>query len=112
MIEIMQQGLLPIIIGITGHRDLREEDIPLLEHSIDEIFRRISVQCPASPIYVISALAEGADRIAVKIALARGIKVIVPLPMKREIYEQDFASEASKQEFEYLLNQAEEWFEL
>jgi hypothetical protein len=108
----MQQGLLPITIGITGHRDLREEDIPILERSLDEIFRRISKQCPASPIHIISALAEGADRIAVKIALSRGMKVIVPLPMKRELYEQDFTTEESKQEFDDLLRKAEECFEL
>ncbi|HEY6170933.1 MAG TPA: hypothetical protein VIX80_01625, partial [Candidatus Kapabacteria bacterium] len=108
----MNKGSLPITIGITGHRDIKAEDIPLIEVSLKKVYKEISDQCPHSPIYVITALAEGADRIAAKIALELGLKIIVPLPMRREIYETDFSSSESRVEFEELLCESEEWFEL
>lgn len=108
----MNKGSLPITIGITGHRDIRREDIPRLEEAIHSVLDEIALQCPSSPLYFISALAEGADRLAAKIALKKGLKLISPLPMKRHIYEQDFSDDDSRQEFETLLNQSEQWFEL
>jgi hypothetical protein len=30
-------GLIPIVVGITGHRDLRDADVPLLEASVRSI---------------------------------------------------------------------------
>lgn len=108
----MNKGSLPITIGITGHRDIKAEDTPVIEASLKKVYQEISDQCPHSPIYVITALAEGADRIAAKIALEVGLKIIVPLPMRREIYETDFSSSESRVEFEELLSESEEWFEL
>lgn len=108
----MNKGSLPITIGITGHRDVREQDIPRLEEAIHKVLDDIALRCPSSPLYFISALAEGADRIAAKIALAKGLKLISPLPMRREIYEKDFSDDGSRKEFETLLNLSEQWFEL
>jgi len=33
--------LIPIVVGVTGHRDLREEDIPELEKKVEAIFKEI-----------------------------------------------------------------------
>ena len=108
----MNKGSLPITIGITGHRDIKTDDIPSIEASLRKVYKEIEGQCPHSPIYVITALAEGADRIAAKIALELGMKIIVPLPMRRELYETDFTSSESRVEFEEMLSESEEWFEL
>lgn len=32
---------LPLVIGVTGHRDLRTQDIPLLEREIDAVIVRL-----------------------------------------------------------------------
>lgn len=108
----MKQGSLPITIGITGHRDIRDEDIPSLRDSVTKILKEISTKCPSSPLIVLSALAEGADRVAAHTALETGARLVVPIPFRRDLYERDFTSEASKQEFASLLDRSERWFEL
>ena len=59
-----------------------------------------------------SPLAEGADRLVAEVALELGIDLIVPLPMARDLYIQDFESEASRQEFDSLCERATEVHEL
>lgn len=105
-------GPLPIVIGSTGHRDLRPDDIPILEERVRSILVELRERLPHTPIHIISPLAEGADRLVARVALAAGCRVIVPLPMPRAIYITDFESEESRAEFEELERQAHEVFEL
>jgi hypothetical protein len=66
---------------------------------------------PASPdLRLVSALAEGADRIAAKAALEAGWTLEAVLPLAREEYEQDFDSLVSKEAFRSLLGQASNVF--
>ncbi len=106
------KGSLPIPIAVTGHRDLRPEDIPLLEGALRKIFSDLENKYPASPLVLLSSLAEGADRLSARIALECGVKLICPLPMSRELYEKDFLTEESKKEFADFLERADDWFEL
>ena len=48
---------------------------------------------------VISPLAEGADRLVAKEAIALGFELQCPLPFTREEYQRDFESAQSRQEF-------------
>lgn len=105
--------MVPIMIGITGHRDLREEDIPNLEERVRAIFQEIRVKYKDTPIKVLSPLAEGADRLVARIALKiENVSLIVPLPMPRSEYQKDFETEESKKEFADLLTKAEDVYEL
>ena len=57
---------------------------------------------PAPPdLRLVSALAEGADRIAAKAALEAGWTLEVVLPFATEEYEQDFDSPESKEAFPF-----------
>ncbi len=103
---------IPITIGITGHRDLRPEDQEILTKSIRNIFQLLQQRYPDSPLQLLSPLAEGADRLVAKIALEANIQLIVPLPMSQPIYQTDFQTPASNQEFTELLDQATQVFEL
>jgi hypothetical protein len=114
--------LAPLVIGITGHRDLREETVPQLEQKIKEIFLQLHKDYPATPLVLISALAEGADRLAAEVALSPhlGVRLIVPLPMPVDLYEQDFdrvsvletplgavvVEDSTREEFRALLGRA------
>jgi hypothetical protein len=82
----------PLVIGVTGHRDLRPEDRAKLEEKVKEIFLRLRRDYSATPLILVSALAEGADRLAVRVALAPqvGVSLIAPLPMPQDLYELDF----------------------
>ena len=47
-----------------------------------------------------------------RVALELGVRLIVPLPMRRDIYETDFSTPDSMAEFTKLLGRAGHWFEL
>ena len=103
---------IPIVIGVTGHRDLRAADVPLLEGRVREIFHRLRKDHPHTPLLVLSPLAEGADRLVARIALAERATLAAPLPLPRAEYERDFRTQASRNEFARILEQAASWFEL
>ncbi len=105
---------LPLVIGVTGHRDLCETDIPRLRMELHAIFRRLDDNYAnppsrlermqrqffsgmaarkrpgATPMIVLSALAEGADQLVAQVATERGLRVIAPLPLPPEQYRDDF----------------------
>lgn len=56
--------------------------------------------------HVVSALAEGSDRIGARLGLQQDFMLAAPLPFPAPDYEKDFASEESKGEFRLLLSQA------
>src|SRR5262249_21114222 len=102
---------LPLVIGVTGHRDLREEDVPRLEREIAGIIARLRRDYldAETPIVVLSALAEGADRLVARGTLAHGAYLIAPLPMPLEEYRRDFEpglKPGNVAEFDALLEKA------
>ncbi|MBS1902167.1 MAG: hypothetical protein JSS75_00495 [Bacteroidetes bacterium] len=103
---------LPIVLGVTGHRDLRTQDIPQLKHSVQTIFRELLANYPSTPLTMLSSLAEGADRLVADVALEMGIDLVCPLPLPPELYRSDFVTEESRAEFDRLLRAAKSWFTL
>ncbi|TDJ44911.1 MAG: hypothetical protein E2O50_02465 [Gammaproteobacteria bacterium] len=97
----------PLVVGITGHRDLLSSELPLLHKKVREFFEGLRKQFPALPLQLISPLAEGADRLVAQEARALRIPLIVPLPMPRQIYIEDFANAESIAEFDDLCKDAE-----
>jgi hypothetical protein len=104
--------LAPLVIGVTGHRDLRPEDVPRLEEVVGQVIKKLKEDSPNTPLVLLSALAEGADRLVAGVALALGARLIVPLPMPRQIYETDFSTAKSKGDYEKLLARAGHSIEL
>lgn len=101
------QSRLPLIIGVTGHRDLRTADIESLRREIRETLSRIRTDYLGSdnntPLIVMSSLAEGADQLVASVALELGALLVSPLPMPAEEYRRDFSSDACA-EFDSLLS--------
>jgi hypothetical protein len=104
--------LIPIVIGVTGHQDIRPQDIAVLEDRVRSIITEIKNDFPESPIVLLSPLAEGADRLVARVALSMGNRLLVPLPMALEEYKRDFNSPASLEEFNSLVDAAEDVFEI
>lgn len=94
---------IPLVIGITGHRDLRPQDIPALEQKVQHIFNDLHSQYPRTPLVLLTQLAEGSDRLAARVALKSDISITGVLPMPREIYATDFVTPESQNEFSQLL---------
>jgi hypothetical protein len=99
---------LPLVIGITGHRDLVPDEVPGIDAAVRALFKDLAARYPDRPLQVMSPLAEGADRIVALAAEDLGIELIVPLPMPENVYSDDFESSHSWAEFGRLLNYATE----
>jgi hypothetical protein len=97
-------------VGVTGHRNIDVEDEALksaVREALDRVgrYRTGTAATPVS-LTVVSALAEGADRLVASEAMDHGASLEVVLPLPAEDYLTDFASEASKSEFRMLLGKA------
>ncbi len=94
-------GRLPIVIGVTGHRRLRAADLPTHREHVRELFAHFRRRYPSTPLRIITALAEGADRLVAEVALEEGHELLVPLPLEPADYERDFPD--SVEEFHAIL---------
>ena len=72
---------IPLVIGVTGHRNLHPEETELLQDQVRQLLRFLQQRYPDTPLLLLSPLAEGADRLVAKVALAEKIRLIVPLPL-------------------------------
>src|SRR5262245_61798120 len=105
-------GPLPLMFGVSGHLDLRESDYPQLESKLNEIFNDFQVRYPSTPLMLLSPLAEGADRLVARVALQHHARLVVALPRRKSLYEKDFESDTSCQEFNDFLQLAEKVIEI
>lgn len=99
-----------LIVAVTGHRlnQLPESERPRIrseiEHALEAAEDAVRMATGEQPRCVLhSAIAEGADRYAADAALARGWRLVTPLPFAVERYAEDFADEASKEHYQRLL---------
>jgi hypothetical protein len=112
---------LAIRVGVTGHRPnkLGEADLSALRRRIAEILtivQRVVAEVAADPASgfrdgppaarIISALAEGADRLVAEEGLRLGFELQVALPYSAELHAAEFSGSASYKEFEGLLGRA------
>ena len=79
-----------LVIGVTGHRNLRQEEVPRLKSQIRDFFLELKQRYPDLPLCLLSSLAAGSDQLAADVALELGMRVIAPLPMPVELYRSDF----------------------
>ncbi|MCB1684874.1 MAG: hypothetical protein KDI31_10320 [Pseudomonadales bacterium] len=99
-------GLVPLVVGVTGHRDLPVEEQALIKSRIREFFLELRRDYPELPLLVMTPLAEGADRIAAVVAHELGIPISILLPMPLALYERDFTGD-SLVEFKEMLTLGE-----
>lgn len=114
-------------IGVTGHRADRltsareaaartrvDEALSL----VAQIARKLHADGAewyageAPELRLISAIAEGADRLCAEVALSLGYKLDAPLPFAAEIYADDFTDPASRAAFASLCGKASKLLEL
>lgn len=110
-----EAATIPLVVGVTGHRDLRNEDIPKIKEKIKFFLNELINRYINTPIIILSPLAEGADTLVAQTALELkekgSIRLIVPLPFEKEEYEKTFTEESNhKQIFEDLLDVADDFF--
>jgi hypothetical protein len=115
-------------VGVTGHRTgpkLEVHQQPAVRATVARLFEALSQSfreavngadwafAPGPPeLVVLSALAEGADRIVADAGLAAGAVLDVVLPTTQASYEADFQTQRSKTQFRGLLSRARSVFQL
>lgn len=92
-------------IGVTGHRPagLVDADLATVRARVREVFAAARAGARAGRLEVISPVAEGADRLVAREALAAGLPLICPLPFDREAYGADFPTAGSRADYRALL---------
>ena len=100
---------IPIVVGVTGHRDVRPEDVPTLKASVKTVLKGLKEQCPNSPVVMLDSLAEGADQLCAEAALEENVPVMAALPMPLAEYEKDFEGDALVK-FRSFIDAADEVF--
>lgn len=90
-------------VGVTGHRDLLEQEKPALEARVRDFLQRLGARYPRLQLQLLSPLAEGGDQLAARVALAMGIDLVAVLPMAVAAYEMDFDSAENLRTFRNLL---------
>jgi hypothetical protein len=81
----------PLVIGVTSHRNIAAAEIEPIRARIRAFLAYLKREFPSLPLVVLSSLAEGGDQLFAAEALAAGSRLVVPLPLPREMYEDDFA---------------------
>src|SRR5437588_2116120 len=118
---------LALAIGVIGHRlnRLPKSGRTAVDRDIDEFLIAISNAVRAAHakyssvftsepplLSIVSALAEGSDRLGAAAALKQGFVLDAPLPFARDVYVKDFMAGASRAEFYDLLGKARSALEL
>lgn len=102
MPEAISLDRVPLVVGVTGHRNVAAADEAPLRAAFGGLLNRLKSEYPATPLLVMSGLAAGADVLAAEEALTQSIPVIACLPMPVEMYEEDF-SHAERARFRKVL---------
>ena len=109
---------LPLTIGVTGHRDVRNDDFSRVREVFAAWLEDLAKTYPNTPLRLLTGLAEGADRIAARTfletrqrLLTAGVEtseaweLVALLPMPAEAYRDDFPNSAA--DFDDLLRRAD-----
>lgn len=83
--------LISILIGIAGKRDVNGKD-EFVRASISRIFDQLDDSFPITPKILLTALADGTDKIAFDCARSReNWSTVAVLPLSLDLYAQDFS---------------------
>lgn len=89
-----ERKTIPIVVGITGHRNIRSEDRDALYGAVVRSLAELRSRCPHSELLMLNSLAEGADQLCAEAAASLSIPLIAALPMEQKEYERDFSGDA------------------
>ena len=101
-----------LIVGVTGHRDIRKEDIRFLKKSVKRILKKYKTLYPDKNLILLSPLAEGADILVAEAAKEMGIKLWVVIPFKQRCYLKTFDDKKHINKYKKLKNYSSKFITL
>ena len=84
------QGNSPLIVGVSGHRDLDPAELPRLKDAVAAFLTQIKSYLPDTEVHMVVGMAPGADLLVVETALDLNVQVEAVLPMSLDQYAADF----------------------
>ena len=96
-----------LVVGVTGHRDLRHEQLPALRGQVRDFFLGLRRDYPSLPVTLLSPLAAGADQLVTEVARELGLRVVAVLPVPAVLYHADFNEPGERALFDQQLAQAD-----
>lgn len=102
----------PLIVSVTGHRNLLVSESAGIRKRVRDFLADLCERYPDRGVSVMSSLAEGADQLVAEEAVTLRIPLIAALPMPRDVYVTDFDTTRARENFDQLLSQSSEIFEL
>ncbi len=105
----MNNSFIPLVIGVTGHRDICEEELRQAKEAVRSEIKKLATLCPHTPVVMLSSLAKGADQICAQVALEEKIGLTAVLPMDMNEYSKTFEG-PDLDEFKRLVGLAESVF--
>jgi hypothetical protein len=84
----------PLVIGVSGHRDLHVDAVPLINRRVDEFLADLRRRLPDTELRIMTGMAQGADLLVARAAVKAGWMVDAVLPMPLERYIEDFGAES------------------
>jgi len=96
-----------LVVGVTGHRDLRDEQLPVLRVQVRDFFLGLRRDYPGLPLTLLSPLAAGADQLVTEVARELDIRVVAVLPVPATMYYADFEEPGSRAVFDRQLAYAD-----
>jgi hypothetical protein len=106
-VEPSDQYKIPFLIGVVGHRDLVDGELPAIRAAIHELLERIVRFDPDARATLLCSMADGADLLAADVADSLGIPILALFPYAREMCRADLNNAAEQALFDRLCAGAE-----
>jgi hypothetical protein len=102
-----EAAMTPLVIGVTSHRNIAATEIEPIRQRLRDFFSQLKDEFPTLPLVALSSLAEGGDQLFAIEALAVGAQLVVPLPLPKDLYLDDFTDPTVRGRFEALCDRAQ-----
>jgi len=109
----VEKNIIPIVIGVTGHRNIVREDRELLAARVENAIREILSLCKngsgekVTPVIMLNGFAQGADMLCAEVAFGLGVPVYAVLPCQAEEYALSFDDEGDRAKLKPYLARSE-----
>jgi hypothetical protein len=107
MRKVEQLYKIPLLIGVVGHRDLAEAEVPQIRAALERLLRRLSHAFPDTRPTLLTSMADGADLLAAEVAAELDIPIITALAFRPDLSRADLHTDASKAVFDTVFAHAE-----
>jgi hypothetical protein len=107
-----QSQLIPLTVGLIGHRKLLPQELDGLVAEFDDFLAGLIGTFKHTPILLLTSLAEGADRIALRSRFRDSLTIYAVLPFEIEDYRSDFQGEHSLKDFDDSLHRVDQCIEV